>query len=150
MNDNEIKNESLEEAKNASEPIQKNQETSSTALVEGVMHEKNIQTISRKQTVLKILSQIGIYAFLSVMALIVVFPFYWMLISSVKSIEEYELMTPTLWPQEFHFETYSNAFNAGNLGRLFLNTAYVCLCPFGFQGKRYAFCDFAFHHDDSR
>ena len=59
------------------------------------------------------------------MAFIVIFPFYWMLISSVKSVEEYELMTPTLWPQEFHFETYARAFNAGNLGRLFLNTAFV-------------------------
>ena len=125
MNDNEMKNESLEDIQVASESVEQTNENVANALVEGVMHEQNIQTISRRQTVLKILSQIGIYAFLSVMALIVVFPFYWMLISSVKSIEEYELMTPTLWPQEFHFETYAKAFNAGNLGRLFLNTAYV-------------------------
>ena len=134
MNENEIKNESLEEAQNTSESaIEQNTNESaieqntneSKALIQGVMHEQDIETVARNQIILKVLSQIGLYAFLTVMAFIVVFPFYWMLISSVKSVDEYELMTPTLWPQEFHFETYTRSFNAGNLGRLFLNTAFV-------------------------
>ena len=59
------------------------------------------------------------------MALIVLFPFYWMLISSVKTVSEYNSNTPTLFPQKFVFENYSNAFTTGNLGQLFGNTVYV-------------------------
>lgn len=99
-------------------------------LVAGVMHEQDIQKVSTKQKVMKILVQVGLYLFLGIMAFIVVFPFYWMLISSVKSLPEYELMTPTLFPKEFHFENYARAFKAGGdagLGKLFLNTTYVGL-----------------------
>ncbi|MBR2442193.1 MAG: hypothetical protein IKB20_03930, partial [Clostridia bacterium] len=59
------------------------------ALVAGVMHEQDIQKVSNKQKVMKILVQVGLYLFLGIMAFIIVFPFYWMLISSVKSLPEY-------------------------------------------------------------
>ena len=92
-----------------------------------LLKEKNINTVSKQQTVVKILVQIGLYAFLTFMALVVLFPFYWMLISSVKTIDEYDATIPTLWPQEFRWETYTIAFktNGLNLGQLFLNTCYV-------------------------
>ena len=67
----------------------------------------------------------GTYVFLLIMALIVLFPFYWMLISSVKSLEEYRLSVPTLWPNKIILGNYVNAFNTANLGTLFLNTMYV-------------------------
>ena len=91
------------------------------------MKERDINAISKRQVVMKVLVQIALYAFLTVMALIVLFPFYWMLISSVKTINEYNATVPTLWPQEFRWETYRAAFNADglNLGRLFLNTCFV-------------------------
>ena len=89
------------------------------------MKEKNIQTVSKKQRVGKIFVQIGLYTFLTVMAVVVLFPFYWMLMSSVKTIEEYELSVPTLWPQTFRWETYKIAFDNINFGRVFLNTAFV-------------------------
>ena len=59
------------------------------------------------------------------MAIIVVFPFYWMLISSVKSLSEYQRTIPTLWPETILFSNYVEAFTQANLGRLFLNTLYV-------------------------
>ena len=90
-----------------------------------VMHAKDIKQLSTQQTVAKILAKIAVYAFLGVMALIVLFPFYWMLISSVKSLDEYILAVPTFFPQEFHFENYIDAFTTANLGTLFLNTVYV-------------------------
>lgn len=43
-----------------------------------------------------------------IVMIIVVFPIYWMLVSSVKSQEEILLAVPTLWPKEFHFENYIN------------------------------------------
>ena len=68
-----------------------------------------------------------IYTFLAIWALIVLFPFYWMLISSVKSLDEYKLAIPTLWPKTILLSNYVEAFNQANLGTLFLNTMYVGL-----------------------
>ncbi len=67
----------------------------------------------------------GTYLFLFIMALIVIFPFYWMLISSLKDIAEYRQSPPTFWPKAMLFSNYAEAFSTGNLGRLFFNTAYV-------------------------
>lgn len=90
-----------------------------------IMHEQDIKKVSSKQKVVKVFVQIMLYAFLGFMALVVLFPFYWMLISSVKSVKEYELSTPTLFPQQILWSNYSQAFKVGNLGKLFLNTVYV-------------------------
>ena len=91
------------------------------------MHERDMRRVSSQQTVGKIASKVLVYAFLIVMAIIVIFPFYWMLISSVKSIAEYRLSVPTLFPREILLTNYIDAFNQANLGRLFLNTLYVGL-----------------------
>ena len=92
-----------------------------------VMHERDLQQVSAQQRVMQILVKTMTYLFLGVMALIVLFPFYWMIISSLKSLDEYRLNTPTLWPQKFVFSNYISAFDKANLGTLFLNTAYVGL-----------------------
>ena len=90
-----------------------------------VMHERDMKNVSAKQSVMKVLAKIMVYAFLLVMALIVLFPFYWMVISSLKSLAEYRLSVPTLWPQKIMLGNYVEAFTTANLGRLFLNTAFV-------------------------
>jgi len=77
--------------------------------------------------VVKVLVQTLTYAFLIVMALIVLFPFYWMLISSVKSLDEYRMSTPTFWPQVILLTNYVDAFTTASLGRLFANTLLVGL-----------------------
>ncbi len=87
--------------------------------------EKNIQKVSAHQKFIKIIVQILLYTFLGVMALIIVFPFYWMIISSLKSTAEYRLPVPTLFPKEIMWGNYAEAFTAANLGRLFLNTVIV-------------------------
>ena len=92
-----------------------------------IMREKDMRKVSFEQKLVKILVQILLYAFLIVMALIIIFPFYWMLISSVKSLAEYKLPVPTLFPKQVLFSNYVEAFNQANLGRLFLNTLYVGL-----------------------
>ncbi len=101
-----------------------------------VMQEKNLQTVSAQQRVLAVGVKIGVYVFLIAMALIVLFPFYWMIISSMKTLAEYRRNIPTLWPESLRLQTmneafeiikynYVSAFSKANLGRLFLNTAYV-------------------------
>ena len=91
------------------------------------MQEKDMKKVSSKQKVGKVIAQIGVYAFLIAMAIIIIFPFYWMLISSVKPLAEYKLSVPTLWPQTILLSNYVEAFNQANLGTLFLNTLYVGL-----------------------
>lgn len=89
------------------------------------MKERDMAKVTARQKVVKMLVQIALYLFLGVMAIIVLFPFYWMIISSLKDIEEYVLAVPTMFPKEFHFDNYVKAFNTANLGTLFLNTLYV-------------------------
>ena len=89
------------------------------------MQAKDLQKTTSSQKVRAFLGQAGIYLFLCLVAFVVLFPFYWMLISSVKSLYEYKLSRPTLWPQQILLTNYAEAFTTANLGRLFLNTAYV-------------------------
>lgn len=67
------------------------------------------------------------YLFLGIMALIVVFPFYWMIISSLKSVVEYREPVPTLFPQKILWGNYLEVFKNEDLklGKLFFNTMYV-------------------------
>ena len=92
---------------------------------QATLHEKNLQTVSTKQRAMKIVVQVLLYTFLSIMALIVVFPFYWMIISSLKTTVEYRLPVPTLFPRQIMWSNYVEAFSAANLGRLFINTVIV-------------------------
>ena len=90
-----------------------------------VMHEKNIQKLSGTQRSVQFLVKFFTYLFLCVMALIVLFPFYWMIISSLKTLSEYREAVPTFWPRKIMFSNYVEAFTTANLGTLFLNTLYV-------------------------
>ena len=90
-----------------------------------VMKEKDMAKVNAKQRIVRIAVKVALYAFLLAMAVIVLFPFYWMIISSVKSLSEYNLSVPTLFPKEFHFENYLQAFKVANLGTLFMNTILV-------------------------
>lgn len=89
------------------------------------MKEKNIQRVSSTQKVMQVLVKFVTYAFLILMALIVLFPFYWMIISSLKELAEYRLNVPTFWPQRIMFSNYIEAFTTANLGTLFINTMIV-------------------------
>ncbi|MCC8126728.1 MAG: carbohydrate ABC transporter permease [Clostridiales bacterium] len=82
------------------------------------VNEKN-EAAKRKKLVFSVIQSI-----LAVIVLIIVaFPIYWMLVSSVKSQEEILLAVPTMWPKEFHFENYLNVLNRGNFSKYYFNTA---------------------------
>jgi multiple sugar transport system permease protein len=90
-----------------------------------VMQAQDLQQVSAQQRALQVIVKAFTYLFLGVMALIVLFPFYWMIISSLKELSEYRENIPTLWPRKMVFFNYVDAFNTADLGQLFLNTAYV-------------------------
>ena len=94
-------------------------------VLKNTLSEKNIQQVSTQQKILKIISLAATYLFLIAIAIIVLFPFYWMIISSLKSITEYKLPKPTFFPKHIVWKNYPDAFDTANLGRLFLNTMYV-------------------------
>ncbi len=89
------------------------------------LHEKDLKKVSTAQMVTKIISKTITYAFLFFIAIIVLFPFYWMIISSLKTLEEYKLSVPTLFPTKIIWHNYIEAFDAANLGTLFKNTVIV-------------------------
>lgn len=91
------------------------------------MHTKDLQKTSVKQKVVLACVQVLLYTFLIFMAIIVLFPFYWMINSSLKTLDEYRMSVPTFFPKRVMFSNYANAFTTANLGRLFLNTLYVGL-----------------------
>ena len=87
--------------------------------------ELNVKEAKRAATIGKIVSTTITYAFLILLALVVLFPFYWMINSSLKSLDEYRWSTPSFWPTVIHFENYLAAYNTADLGRLFMNTVIV-------------------------
>ena len=89
------------------------------------MRERNMQQVTASQRIIKMFVKIFTYLFLLVMAVIVLFPFYWMIISSLKTLEEYRLNVPTFWPQTIMLSNYAEAFTTANLGQLFTNTMIV-------------------------
>ncbi len=90
-----------------------------------VQSEEELRKEERKQRVLKVIRKTLTYIFLFILAVIMVFPFYWMLISSVKTIDEYYLTIPTFWPQTFQFTNYLDAWNKADFGRYMINTVLV-------------------------
>ena len=90
-----------------------------------LMHDKSIKTVTSKQKVLDVFGTILRYIFLILVAIAVLFPFYWMINSSLKTLEEYRLSVPTFWPKQVMWSNYAAAFRIGNLGILFKNTVIV-------------------------
>ncbi|MBR6186312.1 MAG: carbohydrate ABC transporter permease [Clostridia bacterium] len=63
------------------------------------------------------------YLFLAVWAVIVLFPFYWMLLTSLKSYSAYNAeYIPRFFTASPTLQNYFDAFSAVSLGRYFLNT----------------------------
>ncbi len=54
--------------------------------------------------------------------LIMLFPIYWMVISSLKTSTELLLPVPTLWPREFQWQNFPNVLNRAPFVRYLFNT----------------------------
>ena len=91
---------------------------------------EDAEDIAKKKKAAKVahvIKMIIVYAFLIIVAISVLFPFYWMINSSLKSLEEYKMATPTFFPRTIVWSNYADAFQTANLGDLFLHTLYVGL-----------------------
>jgi multiple sugar transport system permease protein len=66
-----------------------------------------------------------LFLFLLVLALVAVFPFYWMAIGSVMSPVELFAAVPKLWPSDPDAGAYQRIFDLVPLGRYFMNSLIV-------------------------
>ena len=81
--------------------------------------------LERGQKVIRVLSTILVYLFLAVMAIIVLLPFYWMLITSLKTTEEIRSDEQTFWPTVVMWSNYSEVFAKFDFGTYLTNTLIV-------------------------
>ena len=86
-------------------------------------HQKSLDQIGRAARNRKRILNIVIYVFLGIWALIVLFPFYWMILTSLKSYSAYNAeYIPRFFTASPTLQNYVDAFTTVDLGRYFLNT----------------------------
>jgi len=91
--------------------------------VKGGSYMNDYDQISKKARTARIVRKTVTYALLTLWGIIVLFPFYWMILSSIKSYGSYNAeFTPKFITTEPTLQNYIDAFTKVNLGRYFLNT----------------------------
>jgi len=84
---------------------------------------KSFNTVAKQEKQKNRIYLALIYLFLVIGALSVLFPFYWMIQSSFKTLEDYTSeLTPSFFPTAFTFENYIQAWTAVSLGKYMANT----------------------------
>ena len=84
--------------------------------------------IERRARRTALIRNIVVYGLLGLWALVVLFPFYWMLLTSVKTQGSYASeIVPQLFTLSPTVENYLQVFTEANLGIYFLNTLYFTL-----------------------
>ena len=83
----------------------------------------NVQDIKRKTKIKDTIFRIVVYGLLIFWAIIVLFPFYWMVLTSLKSYASYNAeYIPKFYTLNPTLENYRQAFSAVPLARYFSNT----------------------------
>ncbi|MGL4741606.1 MAG: carbohydrate ABC transporter permease [Sarcina sp.] len=86
------------------------------------------------------------YFMLIIFAIITVFPFYWMIASSLKTSFEVIQTPPTMIPETAMWENYTKAFEMAPFGRYFINTIIVTGLSIVFTVTIAIISAFAFSH----
>lgn len=98
-----------------------------------------------KYNVKKIVIRVLVYMFLITWAFLVIFPFYWMILSSVKSASVYNSeIIPKFFTSNPTIENYITAFTTVKLGNYLLNTLVFTLLTTGIMLIVIIFAAFAF------
>jgi len=70
-------------------------------------------------------NRVLLYAAITALFLVVVFPFYWMIVTSLQPQDAVFTVPPELWPKHPTFQNYIDAWNAAPWLRYFGNTFFV-------------------------
>ena len=85
-------------------------------------------TLQKRATVARVTRKVITYTFLTLWGLLVLFPFYWMILTSVKGYGAYNSeYVPQLYTLSPTMENYQEAFRAVPLAKYFLNTVIFTL-----------------------
>jgi len=91
--------------------------------------EVNFSQIERAARVRERVSKTITYALLTLWGILVLFPFYWMILTSVKSYASYNAEhIPAFFTLSPTLQNYADAFTAVPLGQYFLNTIIFTVC----------------------
>ena len=92
------------------------------------MQKNNYKALENKEKQKNIVLLILIYLFLIIAALSVLFPFYWMIVTSFKTLADYtQESVPAFIPTTLTFENYVTAWVSVSLGRYMINTVIFSL-----------------------
>ncbi len=80
---------------------------------------RKMKRYSRKTIIILILIIISLFC---------VFPFFWMLVTSVKMKSELFQYPPSLWPSEWHWENYKTVWTSVPFGRFYINSIICAVC----------------------
>ena len=78
-----------------------------------------------KKSPLQYLGQVGFVLLILVILLYTLFPFYWAVVSSLKTTSEIVLPNPTMWPRDFTLDNYRTVFNDNSFMKALANSAIV-------------------------
>ena len=105
----------------------------------------NYKIIEQKEKSRELLMDIALYFFLVLWAIVVLFPFYWMVLTSLKSYGAYNAeYIPQFYTLNPTLENYVTAFTSVNLAKYFLNTIIFTLATTGIMMIVTIFAAFAF------
>ena len=65
------------------------------------------------------------YLFMLLISIVMVFPFYWMAVSSLKTPEELAALPPVWWPENLSFASFKNIFEVIPFGSSMMNSVIV-------------------------
>lgn len=74
------------------------------------------------------LSTFFTYFFLTIGALIMLFPFFWMVMGAFKTSAEFVIFPPNWLPKQFNFDNFKIAFESAPFAKYFVNSIIVTTC----------------------
>jgi multiple sugar transport system permease protein len=118
--DNKVKTEEVESVKTQKKSYSQNNKIATIT-------NTDLETLQKRQKAKEITVKTVTYVFLIFFAFITIFPFYWMIISSLKTDTEYRLVIPTFFPHEFCWGNYAEALQVEGFWRALINTLGVAV-----------------------
>jgi multiple sugar transport system permease protein len=70
-------------------------------------------------------ANLGSHAFLILSSILMIAPFFWMVTTSFKTIEEIYLYPPAILPRSIHFQNFAHVLETVPFGRFYLNSIIV-------------------------
>ena len=88
---------------------------------------KTVTAIKASEKIVKVITTVLTYAFLLILAFFIIFPFYWMIITSLKTLEEITATEQTFFPTTVMWTNYVYIFQRFDFSSYMVNTVVVAI-----------------------